>query len=58
MIGGVKEGLNPAVIHLNEDGSAAFETCQSGTYGKRNEAVGDFLEGQFFVCGGLGGTDV
>ena len=52
ILGGEVDNLNPAIIHLNEDGSTGFERCQNGKHEKRHAAVGDFLDGKFVICGG------
>ena len=58
VIGGYEDNLNPVVIYPNEDYSTVFERCQTGKYERRENAVGDFLDDKFIVCGGYGKDDV
>ena len=51
-MGGNLDDLNPALIHLNVDGSTAFERCQTGKYGRRFYSLGNFLDNRFVICGG------
>ena len=52
MVGGEEDHLNPALIHLNEDGSTKYEICQTGKHEKRRHAVGELLDNKVVICGG------
>ena len=45
--------MNPAFVHLNEDGSNDFDMCRNNEYDKREFAVGEFLDDKFVICGGM-----
>ena len=52
MIGGNNDNLDPAVIHLNKDGTVNYELCLKRNLDARLDAVGEFFDDKFVVCGG------
>ena len=52
IVGGKGEQLNPALIYLNEDMSAGFESYKCENCEERINQVSDFLDDTFAVCGG------
>ena len=46
------------MVYYNEDGYTGFKSCQNGKHKRRENGVGEFLDGKYVACGGRGLTEL